>query len=211
LVAYWAVIGDIVRSRAIPERDAFQRRLAALLEGTTARYGRTLASRWTLTLGDEFQALFHASADLPQAVEHICHGLGARGVRFGIGHGPLSTKLRARASGMDGPCFHGARAALESAKRQRRLVAVELDGGAAQPVADIWNLALLIVRARTPRQIEIVEAYRAEGHQGRVAERLGITQGTVSRELGRAHFEELQAVQGHVAHLLAAAVGEEPL
>ena len=205
VAAYWAVIGDIVRSRAIAERAAFQARLEAVLEGANRLQADALASAWTVTLGDEFQALFHAPDAIPLALEGICHGLAGRGVRFGVGHGPLATPLKARAVGMDGPCFHRARAAIEAARRQRRCIVVETEAGAAERVSDVWNLALTVIRGRTARQAELVDAYRDCGSQARAAERTGVTQGTVSSELARARFAEVEAVAAHLPRMLTEA------
>ncbi len=166
------------------------------------QHGSSLAASWTITLGDEFQALFRTPQALPGAVEHLVHGLRGQAVRFGVGFGPLTTALRPQAIGMDGPCFHRARDAVEAARRSKRLVVVEPAGASAQQAADVWNLALTVIAARTARQAEIVEAYKTDGNQTKVAERLGITQGVVSRELARSRFGEVSAVLPHIAALL---------
>lgn len=123
--AYWALIGDVVGSRRVADRARLQARLERVLRDLNRGWGEALAARFALTLGDEFQALFRGPDALPAAVERVCHGLVGTGVRFGVGWGELATPLRRRAVGMDGPCFHRARAAIESARRGRRLVAVE--------------------------------------------------------------------------------------
>lgn len=201
--AYWAVIADIVRSRRITDRAAFQSRLEQLLGEINDQHGPSLAAGWTITLGDEFQALLYTPQRLPGIVEHLVHGLNGQAVRFGIGYGSLTTVLRPQAIGMDGPCFHRARDAVEAARRSKRLVVVEPPGASAQRATDLWNLALTVTGARTDRQAEIVEAYKTDGNQTRVAERLGITQGVVSRELARSRFAEVSAVLPHIAALLA--------
>lgn len=208
--AFWAVIGDVVRSRAVADRSGLQLRLEGLLAEFNREAAAAAASAWVLTLGDEFQALFTVPAPIPALLERVCHGLGGQGVRFGVGYGELSTPLRPAAIGMDGPCFHRARAAVELARRERRRIAVVVGEGLAQPTSDVWNLTLTVVRARTHRQAEMVEAYRALGSQAAVAERLGVTQGTVSAELARAHFAEVRAVLGRLPELLERAAGEGP-
>jgi len=199
-----------VRSRAIGDRAAFQSRLEAALEQANGRQAEAPASAWTVTLGDEFQALFNTPEAFPLAIERICHALVGHGVRFGVGHGLLTTPLKATAVGMDGPCFHHARSAVEAARRRRRSIVVETEAGVADRVSDVWNLALTVVRARTARQAELVEAYRAYGSQAHAAERLGVTQGTVSSELRRAHFAELQPVLAHLPAMLAEAAEGDP-
>ena len=208
--AYWAVIGDIVRSRRIADRGRFQAHLERLMDELNRRYAEAgLASRWTVTLGDEFQALFRTAEPLPDAVQQLFHGLVGHGVRFGIGFGTLATPLRPRAAvGMDGPCFHRARQALETAKHDRRMVAVEAGGPGGARAADVWNLALVLVAARTPRQVQAVEAYRDCGSQEKAAARLGVSQAAVSTALARGHHAEVSAVMPHIAALLTQAAKE---
>ena len=55
-----ALIADIVDSRAIPERARFQRSLKTTLAAVNKRSRRSLLSPVTLTLGDEFQAVYPA-------------------------------------------------------------------------------------------------------------------------------------------------------
>jgi len=203
--AFWAVIGDIVRSRAIADRGALQARLEGVLPRVNGDLDAAPVSAWTVTLGDEFQALFDTPAPLPAVLEQISHGLTGYAVRFGVGHGPLSTPLKPTAVGMDGPCFHRARAAVETARRERRRIVVATGTGIAQPVTDVWNLALTVTRARTARQAEMIEAYRAHGSQAAVAAHLGVTQGTVSAELARGRFAEVQAVLAQLPAMLETA------
>lgn len=206
--AFWAVIGDIVRSRSIAERGALQARLEAVLSRVNADQAPPPVSAWTVTLGDEFQALFQTPAPLPAVLERIAHGLTGYAVRFGVGHGTLTTPLRPSAVGMDGPCFHRARAAVETARRERRRIVVITGAGTAQPATDVWNLALTVTRARTARQAETIEAYRACGSQAAAAARLGVTQGTVSAELARGHFAEVDAVLARLPAMLAGVRGD---
>ncbi|MFW5843405.1 MAG: SatD family protein [Spirochaetota bacterium] len=104
-----AVIADIVDSRGIPDRPEFQRRLDALLGRMSNRSGKHLLSPFTITLGDNFQAVYGGfEAVLGDAVEIIAAVYPLR-LRMALGHGPLSTDLNPTAAlGMDGPCFAAA-------------------------------------------------------------------------------------------------------
>ncbi|HPB66995.1 MAG TPA: SatD family protein [Spirochaetales bacterium] len=58
------VIADLVDSRGIADRGRFQRGLKASLEALSSRRGARLLSPYTITLGDEFQALYRDSGTL---------------------------------------------------------------------------------------------------------------------------------------------------
>lgn len=112
-----AVIGDIVLSKEIGKRDVFQRKLAATLDGIGAEKGSGLASPFTITLGDEFQAVYRTSTGIWADLIAVLAAIHPAQVRFGIGIGELTTKLNSKqALGMDGPTFHRARAALTTLK-----------------------------------------------------------------------------------------------
>lgn len=129
-----ALIGDLVASKAVPQRAAFQRRLAKVLSRTTEE-ARVLASPFTLTLGDEFQAVYRRADTVLADIVHIMAEIHPVRTRFALGVGELSTKINpAQALGMDGPAFHQARAALTGLKTDGRLLRI------AGAVTEEWLL-----------------------------------------------------------------------
>ena len=106
------IIGDIVHSSAIRKRSEFQKKFKRVVEELNRRCN--LASPYTVTLGDEFQAVYRdATLILDHAFTLIAKLLPHR-LRISIGVGPLTTELNPRQSiGMDGPAFYVARAGIE--------------------------------------------------------------------------------------------------
>jgi len=130
-----AVIGDLVGSRRVAQRSAFQRRLGATLKKTSAA-ARRLASPYTLTLGDEFQAVYRGGESLFADVVGIMAEIHPVRARLAFGVGELTTRINSeQALGMDGPAFHQARAALTTLKVEDRLLRIAGAEGAA------WELA----------------------------------------------------------------------
>src|SRR3990172_1671185 len=105
---YLAVIADIVRSRAITDRGAFQKRLARAIASVNKRFAQTIASKLVLTVGDEFQGLLASEDQIVAMLASLRSGIHPVELRFGIGVGEISTPLRPEALGMDGGCFHHA-------------------------------------------------------------------------------------------------------
>ena len=58
--------------------------------------------------GDGFQALLRRPEAVRQVIVILESALVEIPVRYGLGWGGLSTDLRPKAIGMDGPCFHAA-------------------------------------------------------------------------------------------------------
>jgi hypothetical protein len=112
-----ALIADIVDSKRIPDRRTFQAGLKKTLESLTRR-SRTLISPYTITLGDEFQAVYGTGEELIGDIFSILAEVHPVRIRFAVGIGELTTELdREKALGMDGPAFHAARAGMNEMKK----------------------------------------------------------------------------------------------
>ena len=116
---YLVLIGDIVHSRSVSDRNAAQRKFSsacAKLNIEAERLG--LVSPLTITLGDEFQAVFKNSARLWECILRLEAAMAPLEMRFAVGVGAISTSLkRDSALGMDGPAFYAARAGIEQLKK----------------------------------------------------------------------------------------------
>ncbi len=118
------VIGDLVASRQVGQRSVFQRRLAKALERTSGG-ARRLASPYTLTLGDEFQAVYRGAETLFADTLGLMAAIHPVRARFVFGVGELTTRINpTQALGMDGPAFHQARDALTALKVDERLLRI---------------------------------------------------------------------------------------
>jgi SatD family protein len=163
---YIALIADAVDSRRLPPktRARLQAELRAALPELNRRYRPALAARFDLTLGDELQCLLHDARAVWEISHHLRHRFTVVDWIIACGLGPITTRLAPAitAPKVDGPCFHLARAALESAKRERRIIAFggfpngALSGCAAYYSALYWSW--------TARQRDIATTWRA-GHE----------------------------------------------
>jgi hypothetical protein len=125
--SYVALLCDAVASRRLAPRA--RARLQEELRSSLPELNRTwrshLVGRFAITGGDQLECLL----DGPHLVWEIAHGVRSKfpDVDWVIacGRGGLTTlpHPRATAPELDGPCFHAARAALESAKAKRLVFA----------------------------------------------------------------------------------------
>lgn len=137
-----AVIADVVASKGVAQRPLFQRRLAKALAQTSREAG-ALASPYTITLGDEFQAVYRTADTLFSDVFTIMAEIHPVRARFALGVGELATRINPeQALGMDGPVFHQARAALTGLKEDGGLLRI---AGANEESWRLGNRALNLV------------------------------------------------------------------
>jgi hypothetical protein len=193
-----AVIGDMVHSRELSARAraAAQRDFTKLIALLNKRFRRGIASRFVITLGDEFQALLSDPAVIPEIVWVIETEYHQRDVRLGFGFGTLHTPIQKVAINIDGPVMHKARAAISLA-RSRRILGGVFDGfGAYDEVLTGFAQVLRQVRQRmTPRQREVVALLRAGKTQIQVASALEISKQAVSGHASAAGSEAYRAAE----------------
>jgi len=110
---YLALIADVIDSKMVQARFNLQKQLEETLQKMNGLFADYLASRFTLTLGDEFQALLEVDAPVFQIIDTLRLELNPTQLRFGIGLGEIVTAIDPLQSvGADGPAYWNARAAI---------------------------------------------------------------------------------------------------
>lgn len=110
---YLALIADVIDSKIVQERFDLQKQLEKTLQKINELFKDCLASAFTLTLGDEFQALLKVDAPVFQIIDTLRSELTPTQLRFGIGLGEIVTAIDPLQSvGADGPAYWNARAAI---------------------------------------------------------------------------------------------------
>lgn len=197
---YIAVIGDLVGSRLFQDRQGVQEKLRSLLHTINDEYQDDLASRFSLTLGDEFQGVLKRPDRLLKLLVRIKLHLWPITVRFGVGIGEITTTIDPAASiGADGPAYHAARAMITEVKRaQTGKKALRLDTAIGQAGAEPFHalnagLCLLhfVETDWTTRQREHIGDSLLGGlNQSEIALRRGVNQSTIQRSLDSAGYYE---------------------
>jgi hypothetical protein len=116
---YIVLIGDIEGSRSLSpgERSSLQQQLQLLFREIPA--GKSgLISPYTITLGDEFQAVYSRADNLFHHIWKVMAELHPVRVRWSASIGEITTPLnRDQSIGMDGPAFYTARNGIDFLKK----------------------------------------------------------------------------------------------
>lgn len=111
---YFAIIGDIVGSRKLKDRREAQQRLKKALNAINDHYTGDMASKFTITLGDEFQGLLKDPCNILEIVDLIRFQVYPIELRFGVGIGEMQTEIiEEKSLGSDGPAYWAAREAIQ--------------------------------------------------------------------------------------------------
>ena len=86
---YLALIADVIDSKMVQARFNLQKQLEETLQKMNGLFADYLASCFTLTLGDEFQALLKMNAPVFQIIDTLRSELSPTQLRFGIGLGEI--------------------------------------------------------------------------------------------------------------------------
>jgi hypothetical protein len=199
---YLVVIGDVVASRDLPVRAQFQRRLKQALQALNGRH-KVLASAYTLTLGDEFQAVYRDAGTAFADVFSLLSELAPVRARFALAVGEIVTPINpAQAIGMDGPAFHRARALLEALKAKRRLLGVTRG-------TDDWPLAgssLAVLSGQMegwrPNRLKLFARLLTGESTADLAKRTGITTRAVNKNIYAADLDEWKRILDEITRLL---------
>ena len=216
---YIAIIGDIKGSKHSRDRQAVQARLTKALDSINQAHEKELASRFMITLGDEFQGLLKDGSAAAAIIDCIEREMYPVRIRFGVGVGEITTDIRFDMPlGADGPAYHQARTMIEELKASEKKkmesrVNVKIGIREHAEVSDLLNAVFSLLTALkegwTARRVEIVNAYlNCGGTQEEAARVLGINQSNVQKALASAHFYAYQKALESVARVLAG-IGEE--
>jgi len=188
----------MVHSRELTaaQRATAQREFAKLVSLLNRRFRASIASRFVITLGDEFQGLLNDAIVIPDIIWTIETEYHQRDVRLGFGRGQLHTPMQAVALNIDGPVLHNARAAITLA-RSRRLLGGVFDGfGPYDPVLTGFAQILRYTRQQmTARQRSVIALLRQDQTQMSVAHTLDISKQAVSDHAIAAGWEPYRVAE----------------
>lgn len=183
---YCVVIGDLVASKKIMNRDQAQKDLLWVMEQVNRRFSSDMVAPFEITRGDEIAAVFLKAYPVNTIMNIFFDTLYPLDIRFGIAFGILSTSLDLlkTSSEIDGPGFYEADEALEEVRRAKRWVSFRLgDLFFDRTLTMLKNLIVTLQHSWTPRQRKICKLYKEVGNQTRVAEELKISQQAVAKSL----------------------------
>lgn len=190
------LIADMVRSREIGERSGFQAKLERLL-GELSPGNDSIVSPYTITIGDEFQAVFRSADNLFYDVFTILANLHPVQVRFSFGIGEITTRINHRqALGMDGEAFYNARGGMENLKKSGSLFGIS---GLTPPYSELVNDMLSLVSGligewRNNNRHFILSYLYENIKVSSMAERLGISEQAVYKNINSGQLDKIKSV-----------------
>ena len=215
---YIAIIGDIKDSKHSENRHTIQVQLKKVLDTINIEYEAVLASKFMITLGDEFQGLLKLGASAIFIIDKIEREMYPVKIRFGIGIGEMTTDINFDMPlGADGPAYYNARIMIDELKTSEKKkmgskvnikISIQDNTDTSELINTIFSLLTIIKETWTPRRVEIMNAYlNCGGTQEEVAQVLGINQSNVQKALASSNFYTYRKALGSVSKVLSC-IGE---
>lgn len=191
------LIADVIESSARRDlRGVLGRRLAA---ATRAHWkAKWIRLPYAVTAGDEFQTIVSECARIPELIMDLRTRLRPLRVRMGIGIGAVPGRIQIPVNRMGGEAFQFARKALERIKgsvgnKFEVLTAFESRDHVFDATANlIYGLQDTLLLRITEKQWETIEVFRTRRRLEDAAKALGLDTSTVSRNLKRGYFWQMQ-------------------
>lgn len=205
----FVVLADVVGSRGIEDRNAFEADLEAAFESLNREQADSLTTPLSRMKGvDEFGCVLESLHPLPGVVSELLVRTHPVCARFAVATGAIDVGLgRDSVAEMDGPAFHAASELLEGLEGEGLYVGIDTGRPQDDLAAAALNFLVLHQTSMTERQVEIGRAYERHGTQSDAAAALGITQQAVSKALTDADYERGVALRRMIEHGLEGSYG----
>lgn len=208
---YTVLIGDISGSKRLNGMDRYQTQLfvkSAIVQ-TNEQFSPYIEADMTITKGDEFQGLI----DTPAHAYRIIHALQKMvfpiRIRYGIGVGPIYRMGGVLPIEMDGPAFHRANHALNSAKKRKSEIWFLSDNPLLnQLINTSFSLITAIKNRWNERHFKLYWSYQELGTYREVAEQENVTPQAICDVLKNSRATDVIAAEKNLQDIFAQLVPE---
>lgn len=214
------LIGDVVESKRLDEADrsSLQESLLGVI-GRLNENSESIEAPMTITLGDEFQAVYSNADSILADSWSILAEIHPVSVRFSVGVGNIVTPInKEQALGMDGPAFHAARDGIEKLKNTGKIYRIEVaDKSEKEPdKADLrlLNQTLELLSNEMKRwkkvRFQILERLNREVAVKDIAKELNLSDAAVYKNRDEGDLSLVLNLQNTISKLLNQKIEELP-
>ncbi|MFU8861797.1 MAG: SatD family protein [Cyclonatronaceae bacterium] len=208
------LIGDLIESRKLTDhsRAATQKDLKTVL-GQINRDASGILSPWTITLGDEFQAVYKSAGSLFTNLWTIMAAIHPVYARFSISAGAITTPInRKQAIGMDGPAFHAARDGINILKKDEGLLRVNIRN---PEIERLINASLMLVSKEmlgwNSNRFHILQKLGQGEEVSRIAAEMGLSEVAVYKNRKAGALDVIHELTSGLAGLIDSGIKNQQL
>ncbi|MCA1802519.1 MAG: SatD family protein [Rhodothermaceae bacterium] len=208
------LIGDLIESRKLSDRGraATQKDLKNVL-GQINRDAPGILSPLTITLGDEFQAVYQSAGSLFTHLWTIMAAIHPVYARFSVSAGAITTPInRKQAIGMDGPAFHAARDGVNILKNDEGLLRVNIPN---PEIERLMNASLMLVSKEmlswNSNRFHILQKLGQGEEVSRIAADMGLSEVAVYKNRKAGALDVIHELTSGLAGLIDSEIKKQQL
>lgn len=194
----YVLLGDVVSSTRIVDRDIFQKRITDACMHINKIYADDIFAYLKILKGlDEIGGVFFSSSSVYDVITILLDRLYPNSMRFALAFDYIDTAVESKdVAKMDGPAFHKASDIIIELKQTKKYFAMFLGyGNLDKVIGGAINLILTIKKDWSQKEHQIVNETKKGKTQVEIAKELGITQQAVSKTLKRLMWKELEGLE----------------
>jgi hypothetical protein len=205
------VLGDLIGSRKIADRTAFEKKLKKVIAAIVETYEQEWVAPLAFEKGiDEIGAVVKDSVAVYNVVTEVNNAIAPQKIRFVAYRGTIDLGLKEKdITAMDGEAFHTAAAMMQ----QLKVSGMILQCNTGDPLFDKalenqLNAISILKENWTDRQREIFNLYEKVNNQAEVAKQLNITQQAISNALQQIDAFKIIQLEKNIREWLQAYKGK---
>jgi len=202
---FYVALGDVYSSRSISQSKKFLNTLETICKKINEEYADDIFGNFKILKGiDEIGGVLSDIRHLYEIITKIQDVIYPQFMRFVVVYDVVDNPLGYRnVAKMSGPAFHKAADLMNKLKLSDLTFDASLYNESRDRfLIDVMNLILSLKRDWSSVKRQIFEEYRKTRNQYIVAEKLGITQQAVSKNLFHMKWKEIEEVEKRLKDLL---------
>ncbi|MDO9517151.1 MAG: SatD family protein [Methanosarcinaceae archaeon] len=202
---FYVLLGDVISSRRISDRERFQNEFEEVLEKINTVYVEDIFANFKILKGiDEIGGVLSTMSNVYKIINEILEQLHPNRIRFVLIFDYIDIGLETfDISKMDGPVFHKASDTLSTLKKSKLMFEMSIsDKMIDTAITGQINLILLTKKNWSLKQHQIVREYKRTNNQDDVAKKLGITQQAVSKTLNKIMWKEIYLIEKKLNYII---------
>ncbi|OEU50497.1 MAG: hypothetical protein BA871_11295 [Desulfuromonadales bacterium C00003096] len=202
----YVLLGDVISSRRIAEREKFQKKLEETCRYINSTYTGDIYADFKILKGiDEIGVVLSSMSKSYEIINVLLEYLHPNLMRFVLVFDYIDTALETKdIAKMDGPAFHKASDLMHRLKKSKLMFDMSVgDKVVNTTISGQINLILMLKKTWSAKQHLIVKEYERTKNQYEVAKKLGITQQAVSKTLNRSMWKELKSIEENLNYILS--------
>lgn len=202
---FYVLLGDVIHSRRITDRDDFQKRIEKTCQLVNTLYSEDTYADFKILKGiDEIGGVLTSMSKTYEIITTILEEIYPNLMRFVMVFDYIDTAVATRdVTKMDGPAFHKASDMIYKLKGSKLVCDISANDKMIDTiVAGQINSILLMKINWSVRQHQVVKEYERTMNQSKVAENFGMTQQAVSKILNRLMWREIKQIEENLSFVL---------